>query len=287
MKAIKAYFKGWTAILDNKRLWLMLYLLNFCFAIIAAIPLSGLLSDTLGQSLAAREMLTGFNYTFFTDMLNEYGEAIWGIFNQSVGYVLLFFFLSVFLMGGILFTFIRNQASFQAGEFWQACGNYFWRLFRLTFYFLIIHGLVLGIFVWLYFVFTGGLSPLEMENEAQLIHNFQIIFPIYLLVATLFFMIHDYAKIHLVAANPKWLNRTLWQSFAIVFKNLGQFGLLYLLNILTFLILYGIYFFFRGKLQVDSVLLLFLLSQVFIFGRIGTRLLNLSSASFLYQQRRY
>jgi hypothetical protein len=281
-----AYIKGLWLAVKKIKMWLLLYIINFVFAILAAIPLSSLLQEKVGKSLAPERMLSDFDYTIYQDFMNEYGDAFSIIMGQSQLIFVFYFFLSIFLVGGIL-TILKNHTdkfSFQA--FWSGCTVYFWRMLRLTFYFLIIHAVILGAFsILIYFgKFHQGLDG--VESEVEMINAVKYMLPIYLIFASFFFLIQDYAKIHVIHKNPNWLFRSFWKSFAIVFNNFLKTYPLYLLNMLTFAIIFIAFWYFRFYNNMDNVAaiaLTFAVGQAFIFARIGTKLLNLGSATLMYQ----
>ena len=281
MQATQAYLQGWKIVLQNKRMWAILFGFNFLLALIGTVPVSGYLQQSLGQSLAASKLLEGFNYTLVSDLLNQYGEGIALIMDQSQMLLLAFFLLSVFLMGGILVVF-KHKTEFDFARFWNGCFYYFWRLLRLTIYFLLIQGFILFIFGFIFLKATNGLFPFALESDKQVIVAFQWLAPFYLFIACMFFMIQDYAKIHIVEADRFLLTKPLLEVFRIVFKNFGRFALLYILNILTLLVFAGIYW---GLSQIVEhyLLLVFIAGQLFILARIVLKLLNLSSATLLYQ----
>ena len=162
-----AYFKGIWLSLQKIRMWILLYLINFVFALLAAIPMSNLLEEKISRSLAPNRLLPGFDYTVFQDFMNEYGDIYSAIFGQSQLIVFFYFFLSVFLVGGILKILKNNRDRFNFQSFWSGCTFYFWRMLRLTVYFLIVHVVILSIFVVLvyYGKFEGGLAGVESEAE--------------------------------------------------------------------------------------------------------------------------
>lgn len=285
MIVITAYSQGWKAVFRNSRMWLALYLFNLLLALLAALPFSGYLSRTMGQSLAAEGRPGGFDYTLFNDWLREYGQGLVAILDASLGFLLLYLLLSAFLMGGILLVFLQFAEPFRWGIFWRGCSRFFWRLLRLTVYFLLVHAAVLGLFGLLFYLATGGFAIFEMETEMELVQPLFYLVPVYLLAAVLVFMVQDYAKIHVVQEDRKWLARPLRQAFGLVRRNFGPFFLLYLLNIATLLLFFGIYWWGSGPLSsAGSAALLFLWGQLFIFGRVGLRLLNLASAAYLYRR---
>ena len=262
MQAINAYINGWKIVFSNKKMWSLLYGFNFIIAILASIPVSSYLNQTLEHSLASSKLLDGFNYTLITDLRNEYGAGINHILDQSVLILILFFLSSIFLMGGILKT-LSDEEGFNFGKFWKNCFYFFWRLFRLTIYFLLIHGAILGLFIFIFLRMTNNFSPFDMESDKQVMVAFQVVIPLYAIVASIFFMIQDYAKIHVAAQNPSILFSSFWQSFSIVFKNFRHFFSLYLLNILTLLALFGVYWLISKG--VDNILMLAFLFSRFLF----------------------
>ncbi|MEM1124331.1 MAG: hypothetical protein AAGJ18_28090, partial [Bacteroidota bacterium] len=144
-----------------------------------------------------------------------------------------------------------------------------------------IQGAVLFTFFMIFSALTaGGLE--RFHNEGEIINRAIIVFLFYSIFATFFFMVHDYAKIQVVSSDKNLLFQPTRQAFGWVFRNLGQSFLLYLLNLLTFGILFFIY------LQLDggaSILAVFLIGQFFVLARIGTKLLNLASAVALRENR--
>ena len=281
MNFITAYTSGLKTVFSKGKLWLLLYALNFLFAIFLAYPLSGMLGAKLGHTLAAETLFDRFDFAFSNDFINEYGDAFGVVMNQSILGIGLYLLLSVFLVGGILNVLKTNEKIGSLSNFWSGGGKYFWRMLRLTIYFFLMQIAILVLFFMLFSTLTaGGLE--RFHNEGEILQIGLIILPFYFLVATIFFMIHYYAKIHLVATDKNFLFQPIKQAFGWVFKNFSQTFLLYLLNLLTF----GLFFFIY--LQLDggtAILAVFLIGQFFVLARIGTKLLNLASATKLYQQR--
>ena len=281
MNFITAYTAGLKSIFGKGKLWLLLYTLNLLFAIFLAYPLSGFLGNKLGDTLAADQLFERFDFSIANDFINEYSDAFGVIMNQSIFGLVLYLLLSVFLVGGILNIFKQEKTTYSLTDFWNGGGKYFWRMLRLTIYFLLMQIGVLVLFFMLFSTLTaGGLD--RFHNEGAIIRRGLIILPFYLLTATIFFMIHDYAKIHVVAMDQNFVFQPILQAFRWGFKNFSQTFLLYVLNLLTFGLLFFIYWQLDGG---NAVLAIFLIGQFFIIARIGTKLLNLASATELYQSR--
>lgn len=283
MRFLNAYTKGLKLATSNVKVWLILYALNFLFAFLLAFPFFKYLDSKLAHTMAVDKLTNGFDFTIFNDFLNEYGDIFGFIINQSMVSVFLFLLLSVFTVGGILLLFMQLlQKELQYTKiqtFFRGGSKYYWRLFRLSFYFFIIH---LALFLIAFTIFNqltaDGLA--RFESEKPIWNIGYIVFGIYLFLATIFFMIHDYAKIHIVHVDRHLLVQPFWQSIQLVLKNFPQVFLLYLLNLATFALLYFLYW----NIQTGAILLTFLIGQIFIFLRVGMKLLNLGSATALYQE---
>ena len=286
MRALLAYIKGWKNIIRNKRLVLIWYLANFMLALLAALPIPEFLGNTVGHSLSLGRSVEDFDFIFINEMMNEYGDLIRSILSQSLWMILLFLLVAIFLLGGVLTVFKLDEDRFSINAFLKGCAKYFWRLLRLAIYFLIIHGVALVIFFGIFSSMCDGLNPFNMESEKQILDALTILVPIYIFVFTVISLIHDYAKIHVVHRSPRFLFKPFFEAFDLVFRNFGKFFFLYLLNILTFLACLGIYWLISslpGVKTMIGVFLTFLIGQLFIIGRIIIKLVNLSSATYLYK----
>ncbi|MEM1319828.1 MAG: hypothetical protein AAGG75_06195 [Bacteroidota bacterium] len=286
MKSIRAYFSGWWYSFRKIKMWAILFFFNFLIAFICTLPLLHLLDERLGNSLSLQKILPDFDYTVYNDIMHEYGEGISVIINQSWIQVGLFFLLWIFLTGGVLEVFKNREERFRFGDFCRSCAYYFWRIFRLTAYFLGVHILLFTMFVGLFAALTGS-GPGEFESELVLVSTFQVLAPIYLLLTALVLMVQDYIKVRIVREDPTFLTLPIWKSVGWVVRNLGSVFFLYLLNAVGFFLLAYAYWLYNktGKINSGATLLIaFVIGQLFVWLRIGSKLVNLASATILYER---
>jgi len=150
----------------------------------------------------------------------------------------------------------------------------------LTLTFLIVQGLIAFVFFSLFnFLTDGGLE--RFHSEASIYRRAVIIFAVYSVFACIFWIIQDYAKVILVREDSS-LFSALRRAVKFVFQNFGGTFLLYLLNLLTFGLVFWIYWRTPG---ISSILLAFILGQLLLIFRIGTKLLNLASATHWYESK--
>ncbi len=281
MEAISAFLKGWGTLFNHKRMWLMVYLFNALFAAIILLPAKNFLTNTIGNSLAADKILQKFDYPYISDIIDNHIFTMSMIKDQSIVVIVLFLVFSIFMMGGIVGS-IRRDSNFSFRLFWSDCGYYFWRFLRLTLFFLIIHGILLSIAAW---TFTSiGLNPFKMESDAIFMTRFKWVATIYLFLAVFIFMIQDYSKLQIVKQDKTLINRPILQSIKLIFRNFFPCLLLYIINLLVFLVLGGIYYLLRTNVTMTSdgtILLALIIGQLLLIVRIGLKFLNLMSANHL------
>ena len=105
MSFIIAYVQGWWETFRKIRMWILLYVLNIIFALVAAIPLFNILEEKASRSISIEKLLPGFDYQVVQDFLNQYGDMFTVVFNQSQILFILYFIFMIFLTGGILAVF--------------------------------------------------------------------------------------------------------------------------------------------------------------------------------------
>jgi hypothetical protein len=286
MTIFSAYKRGLQSTFQIKKLWLFLFLINLLFAFLAVSPFSDLLESELANSRAIQNILGGFDYTVFMEFYQQNSGQIWSIVGQAITLLLVFFLFNIFFSGGIVSTLHKNPNQFTFRNFWYDCSQFFWRMLRLTFYFLIFHAALFGLFGFIYFILIEGGSNENLKSEVPIISMAKIVFPIYGVFALILSMIHDYAKIHIVSEDPKIITKPIIETIKLVFKNIGKTLPLYVLCVVTFFLIFAIYRLFQNLISDDNltgIFMMFLVSQLFLFGRIGVKLLNLGSATWLYK----
>jgi len=282
MKVISAYTKGWRTLFSHKKMWLMVYIFNVMFAVIILLPANNFLSNTIGNSLASDKILKKFDYPYISDIIDHHTFTMSMIKDQSIVLIILFLLFSIFLMGGIIGTIRSGEFSFRL--FWSDCGYYFWRLFRLTLFFFIIHGILLWLATQTFS--SIGLNPFEMESDIAFVRQFKLVGAIYLIFAVFIFMIQDYSKLQIVKMDRRLITQPILNSIKLILKNFFPCLLLYFFNICFFFLVIGIYYFINISFEMTSdgtIFLAFIMGQLLLILRVGLKFLNLMSANYLME----
>lgn len=263
-----AYFTGIKSSFSAWKIWGLLYALNFLFTFIVIAPLAQYLEKKIGSSLLVEKWADGFNYTVMHDFLANYEVSIFAFTELTIVIGVIYLFFSVFTSGGIIEVFNRKEAGHNLRHFWSGCTHYFWRMLRVTCYFLLIHAAVLGLFA---FIFVQ-LAPTHPDSELQYFSLLKVILPLYLISAFIVAMWQDFTKIIAVQRDENILTRSFKSATRLVFSRFGKVSLFYLLNLLTLGIFYLIYRY--GSLTFAGMNAVFFFSQILILGRIGIKIWN-------------
>jgi hypothetical protein len=243
------------------------------------------LSSTVGDTLAFYNSKFHFDFVLIGDFINNYGLGLKPILQQSLVFLVVYYLIQVFFSGGILDTIHAGKSD--NNSFWRSCLNWFFDMFRISFYALLAQAVLIALFILFFVLFLGGISPFDIENEGNMIVIFRIVFPVYLLLAAIILCIRDYAKIMHIRGHRKWLTRTILQTTVWVIKHIYLIIPLFAMHILAFLCMNYAYQWIKyGLTGAHSWLLfgLFLVIQAFVFFRLGVRVVHLISVRLFSEQ---
>jgi len=285
MRPIRAISQGARAVIRAGRMPLVFWFFTLVFALAVVLPVGAILYGDLGHSLYAERMLNNFDLQWLAEMMNRTDGLPVYVFPPlialvAVGYIL----LGTFLAGGALTVFASEEGKYRPGLFYEGCGRNFWRLFRLLLVSLVFYGVVLAASVAL-----KGLGKSVwgqgMEERPLVIFGWcRSGLTVVLLLAVN--MIFDYAKIRLVVEDSRKSWRAALGAVKLVFRNLGgtlaTYGLVALVAVALALGYHAV----SGTIprnQALGMLLLLVLQQAFVVGRIGVKLLFFGSQLEIYR----
>lgn len=285
-----AFRAGLTLALRYWPLWLLLYAVLMVLAGLLLLAVEPILIDWIGHRLAAWELADGLDAWLMTETLRQLAEegGLPGVGGGRGGLVLLSlpawpFLLSLpfaTLGGGILALYRDAALKIDWGHFWTEAGRYAPPFILLLFLeVLLLEGVSLLCLILIGFLFSvAGLVAGATGGFIAIL----LLAAMYLLVPWWF----TYARIIAVVDRRRHIWRALGQAVAFLWKHLGPVAGLDLINFLLpigFTLLYSLC---RLPLPRSWWVALVLLQQLLMIGRIGTRLVRLSSETVLVQGRR-
>jgi len=281
MKGVfSTYFSGIRLLFFRWKAWVVVFIANLLFAFVIARPFGKLLDRVGANNEATLSGLLKFDADFIVDVVNNSGPELNLILSQASIFVVVYLLLNIFLAGGIIEAYVHLFEPFKYSKFWANCSKHFWRLFRLALYFVGAQVVVAGVLFWIYTKL--GLSPFELESEGELIIKTQIMLTIFLALMVWMDMVNEYAKVKVVLQKErKVILPILVDTKFFCLKHFFSILILFLLCTLTFLGLLGIYSLINDVIVMKSmptIVVAMLVGQVYIFFRVGVRLLFTSSA---------
>lgn len=309
MKVFINFLKGFQTSRKNFKMVLFLFILNLLFALVLALPMFTAIEESIGQSEVADRMKKGFDYMWWEEFRDQ-SQGIESTFSPSIvgkGAVLdnfvhlinigetplpraililsiLYVLLHTFLSGGIINILNKDIPGFSIRDFFTGAGKFATRFFLLM------------LISWAFFFLVIALrnSLFSLVNTVSETARSEVL-PFYINLASsvltyilfLFFqMIFDYARIKIVIEDSSSILRTTKDAFLFVFKNMGAtMGLFYLLLVAN-LALTVVYILFKEiipQTSTGTIVIIFLIQQMFICSIIWIRCWLYSSQSELYK----
>lgn len=311
MNIFKALNNGFTLVITNFKMTLIVYTINICLAVLIAIPVYTSLKADISDR-AVREALeqnfdyewwSSFNYqaeglektvrpalsSGFAPLFDNLELLVTGKFSEF-GLVIFIWglamvFISAFFNGGVIGLYADEKRTFSVSRFFSLSGFYFHHFFALALTMLLVM-----------LIFYKTLHPLILHAADQLAGgssaNVWMVnsFAFLLLLIIIFFIkiVFDYAKIILVVENKQssWL--CIWLAVKFVGRHLHKtFGLYLLLSAigLCLALFFGFLLDILNASSLFVLLTVILIQQVFIFIKIGLRFAFYASQLELYRQR--
>ncbi len=285
MSIVQAFSSGFRRATSEPKMTFVLYLLNLLLAIPLALAFRSVLIAGFGASLAPAQVMSSLDFTVFQDFMNLNAANIQTILGQAISFLLLAMLLQTFLAGGMLTVLQDQEKKYSSSSFFKGCGTYFFRFFRLFLLFgvtLLVVALVVGIVV-------VALAEAMTENATSEITEFWIRIAtsvVFVLPVMLILMAADYAKIHIVLHDERSAFRSCGKGFSFVFSRfLPAFGL-DILMLLVPLLLFGVYLWLDlaiGMTTATSIVVMFLIQQLFMILRVWTKVLFFAGEMTLYR----
>ncbi len=271
-RIIQSYFDGWNCFLRNWRVALFIFFFNIVIAFIILGPLSSALQSAFGESLSLNTLASGFDYTIIMDFARENKIGISAFLNQSLFLIMLYILFYFFINGGIAKMSIIEPSRIRMADFLQACAEGFWRFSRLGVYVILLYGFCFWI-LFLYFS-KDGLNPFNFDSEIILINRFWILLVLFAILTFLLSTFRDLAKLNILTHNTSWIYHSNLKAGKQVFviRHLA----LSLLNVLVLIFLGFLYHMMKLTFS-DYSWSAILIGQLFIFYRIGYRIIRLRS----------
>lgn len=258
----------------NWKMVLTVFIVNLVLGLFLATPLYKVLQSEGRGSLEYNKLVADFNFTIIIDFLNKSGKVLPPFW--LLGFILSFIYLvlNIFFAGGILAQFsVRGR--FRLNEFFRNSLHYFSKFFLV---FLIEMVALLGVCI-VTFIFLG-ISFIASEDSTEPVQ--MAWFAPSLLISgflfTIVLNIGNYAKVILFKnfSLSVWLG--FWKATNYIFNNFKTMRIYW--AILVVAVIFVLFYLFLesaiGMTSAFKIFVMFIIQQVFIFGRVFLKMWMLS-----------
>ena len=274
---------GWRRLWRAQRVLWWVFALNLIVGGLSALVFGAQLGPILDHSLHAQRLYHGFDVAAYLElaMKPEVNFTVAGIAAAILAFAFLVFML--FLAGGILESYVRDQG-LRTGEFFQACGAYFWRMLRLMIWMLVviapIQAIHRGLTVWSDKLATDSPRPLlGFWVQSVAVVGFVLL----MMCVRLWF---DMAQVRTVAENERGMTRNAGRAFRLTFGNFGSlFWMYFRISLIAWIVL-AAGLLLGSRMSAESTGTKWLLGELVIFVWIATRLWQRAAETVWYEAHR-
>jgi hypothetical protein len=256
---------------------LCLYGVTLLLVLPVVLALRATLAAALMPNPSAEQLIAGFDYTTFVDLMANHKGAI-DFLLRSVGP---FIFVTIVLHGVFGAGVVAAMAGEgTAAEFLGATGRYLGRSVRLVCYTLLLSLIVL--LLWSFAIAAVWSAMTAGDTlEPQYLIAMILVAVLFTLPVAIISLATEYGRVLIVREDRRQVLKSLLEGFRFVFlhplRMLLQHGSILLAMVLLILLYWAV----EGEVgmtSVGGVLGMFLVQQISVFLRIGVRVWNTASA---------
>ncbi|MCB9258241.1 MAG: hypothetical protein H6612_02725 [Ignavibacteriales bacterium] len=283
MKISASYKSGFKVAFRNSKVVFVIYFLTLIFGLLFVLPFKSLLSSAVGNSMSVYSLIENFDYLIYSDFLTQHKDIANLMFKVFFWLGLFYLFFTIFINGGIL-SILNNKKSFTLADFFNGCGKYSFRFFRLFLVVIIIHIIITAVIYSSLGILIEQYEDIVKSEITLVIIAGTGVF-IHLLFLVIIFLITDYTKIIIVKNDSSKVLRSFWKSVKFVFSHLLSTYSLYIFLLIIPLIVLAGYLYLEnlfGMISPETIMLFFIIQQMYIWFRIFTKVWIISSEFNMY-----
>ncbi len=261
---------------QNWQIVLLIFLTNAGLGLILAFPAFSTLQNASHNSLIFNDLVRDFDFTAFNDFLNNGAKSLKPLLPMSLVLSGIYVLLNIFFSGGILSQFTVRD-TFRISDFLKNSIRYFLpflAIFLLQLIFIIFAFATSIVLFVLFGVKSDGLTEPKFLLWMLIPSSFTFYYFTYLL------NVGDYARVLLHRDNLLNPWKAFWRASKYVFANFKTMKVYWAVLVIIFAFILC-YLFLESSIGMKSgftIWLMFLIQQLFIFGRVFARIWNLSNA---------
>jgi hypothetical protein len=265
----------------HQRVLWWLFAVNLALAAFGTQPVDRAIGRVADHSLYAQRLYQGFDLSAFSELAANPEVALWSNVSSSLLFAVVFLGVALFLTGGILETY-RADRKLATGEFFFACGTFFWRWVRL----LVLLLVAIVPIAMLGSVITGWAAVLSDAAPQEKL-GFWVEVAGLLLVTVLMMAVRlwfDMAQVRVVAEEERSVVRALVRAFRLTRDHFGSLFWMYIrISFLAWLGLAAALFLWI-RVPAQRLGFSFFVLEMALLWWMGTRLWQRASETVWYER---
>jgi hypothetical protein len=262
-------------------LW-WIYVLNLVLSLFAIHGMVESVGGALNHSLAADRLVHGFDLSAIGELMAQPDMPLQFDGPSMLHFAIVFAIGMLFLTGGLLAVYYRD-AHLTTGLFFEACGECFWRFFRLMIYFLIatIPIALIG----------AGVAAIYDRIDEQSISPFPTVWfavagaILLLFLAMCLRLWFDMAQVIAVAEDERRMHAALRRAATLFRRNFGSLFWLYLrISVVAMLVFALVLQLWKNYLPPERIAAAWVISQLLMIWWLATRLWQRASEVIWYRR---
>jgi hypothetical protein len=309
MRSREAFIQGAISVRRSPAILASVFAITLLTAVPFAMVMRTTLASHLGASLAAEQVARGVNYQWWTEFSAQAGPLAQTFETTIIGFAAVldnlstlldaggrpgpivwlgasYLLLWLFLAGGIIDRYARGRPT-RTHEFFAACGVYFVRFLRLA-------PFIAAAYYWLFayvhpLLFSSLYDEITRDVTAERTAFLWrvLLYLLFGLLLVTFNIVFDYAKVRAVVEDRRSMLGAIGAAVRFVRRNAAAVATVYLLNGSMFVALLIVYAMIAPGAESSGprMWLGFLVSQLYLLGRVWVRLVFFASEVALFQGR--
>ncbi len=277
-KVLSFYIQGWQWAFGNWRLVLLLFAINYLFSAFATKPLIQSIQSQLGDSKMLENIYDGFDFTLISDLYRAAPDTLGIYFSFAIWLLPIYGIWMIFSNTGTAFKASQQSNDNTLKSFWSGGSQYFFRISRLTCYYLLL--LIAMLFILAKLGFDSGTNILMLENEDIIIQKTYRLAGVTIILIFLLKTAFDYCKLLIVKSGNTFIHQhILTATKAMVNSKLILLALVYLVSLIVVLVI-----FYCIKMHSDSTMLTTIVTTLLVLARIALRLAKVAGLELLVEE---
>jgi len=156
---------GFFLVWRHQRLVWWIFFVNLFLGFLASIPARVLFQPVLGKSFYSNQLTQSFDVTVYLELLAKPEVSVAPVDAAAAVVAFVFLIYMLFISGGVLAVY-RDDRKLSRSQFFESCGDFFWRMVRLLLCSIIPFGVVFALIAKVQSV-TGKMAsdaPWEMQG---------------------------------------------------------------------------------------------------------------------------